>query len=245
MLYPYAAQMVKLLDHMGDDDAVAYDARTSTTHERHRQEKERNDKLVRYLGRENHWTPFGQQQVKLRIQAPIFIARQLFRHNIGTVRNEMSRRYVSAPPKVFSFRRWRLKPTKGIKQGSAGQAGPVRSWLADALFWATTQLALWSYSRLIARGIAPEQARAVLPQATETIWVETGSLAYWARVYQQRTEKGVQVEARAYAEAIGRIMEGLFPVAWAALTAKADRVAELERELDALRLKVSQMTPTT
>lgn len=218
MIYPNAYHCVTLLNHMGDDDEIAEDARTSTKEERTRMDSERNHRLVGYLGRNDHWTPFGQQQIKLRIRAPLFIARQWFRHNVGTVRNEMSRRYVSSKPKLFRFLQWRTRPSQGIKQGSGGEASWLRSRVADALFWVATGAATTAYDWLLKLGIAPEQARAVLPTATETIWVETGSLAYWARVYKQRFDKGAQAEVREYAVRVGKIMEELFPVGWKSLT---------------------------
>jgi thymidylate synthase (FAD) len=155
----------------------------------------------------------------LRIKAPIFIRTQLFKHKVGFVENEVSRRYVSDTPEIYCPQ-WRSKPTNGAKQGSEDFVNPelVNSYNTD---WERiAKPALEVYHKLIAEGVAPEQARSVLPQGTYTEWWWTGSLSAYARVYAQRIDPHAQWEVRQYAQAIYDIIQPLFPHSWKALTGK-------------------------
>ena len=170
---------------------------------------DRDTKLIHYLARENHWSPFSHPQIRLRVKAPIFVRTQLFKHKVGAVENEISRRYVDTPPELYIPKKWRGRPDKSIKQGSGGESIP---------FAYNHEGHLIVYQRALDEGVAPEQARMVLPQSTYTEWIWTGSLAAFARVFNQRSDSHAQWEAQQYAKAIGEIMEPLFQVSWRALT---------------------------
>lgn len=181
---------------------------------------DRDVKLISYLAKHKHWTPFAHPQITLRIKAPIFIRTQLFKHKVGFVENEVSRRYVTDSPEVY-IPRWRLAPTDGAKQGSS-------DFIKDEIVEANLDMqynsvitgAVKTYEDLLEQGVAPEQARSVLPQGTYTEWWWTGSLAGYARVVHQRSDPHAQWEVRQYADAIGNLIFPFFPVSWAALTAK-------------------------
>jgi len=175
----------------------------------------KDQKLIRYLAKHNHWTPFAHPQITLRIKAPISVRTQFFKHKQGFVENEISRRYVSFEPDFYRPT-WRGKPTNGAKQGSEDfiQVAPNTSSLYDQAIAA----AMYAYNTLLEDGVAPEQARFVLPQGMYTEWYWTGSLAAYARFYSQRIDIHAQWEIRQYAEKIGKIISPLFPVSWKELT---------------------------
>lgn len=226
---------VQYVSHMGDDLTVVNAARVSFNKESkwegdymdsdlmfHKKQMDpRDEKLIAYLAKHKHWTPFAHPQITLRIKAPIFIRTQLFKHKVGFTENEVSRRYVSDPPSVY-MPRWRGKPTNGAKQGSEDFM-PIDDGYntVNRHYEMSVRDALQTYEELLKRGVAPEQARAVLPQGTYTEWWWTGSLAAFARVYAQRSDPHAQWECQQYAAAFGEIIAPLFPHSWAALTQKA------------------------
>ena len=230
---------VELMDHMGSDLTVCNAARVSFNKESEwgldfdaierlkscpynkddvRVLKEKDEKLIRYLAKHNHWTPFAHPQITLRVKAPVSIRTQFFKHKQGFVENEISRRYVSYEPEFYSPT-WRGKPTDGAKQGSEDFiTEETRTNLYDAIYRESYETALHVYNTLIEKGIAPEQARFVLPQGMYTEWYWTGSLAAYARFYKQRKDDHAQWEIREYASAVGKIIEPYFPVSWKHLT---------------------------
>lgn len=226
---------VEYIDHLGNDLTVVNAARVSFHKEsgwdgeqhwtgsiRDKKLAERDQKLIKYLAKHKHWTPFAHPQITLRIKAPIFVRTQLFKHKVGFTENEVSRRYVSDPPQVY-FPRWRGKPTNGAKQGSDGFLEINEDYnTLNRHYEMTVREALLTYHELLDRGVAPEQARAVLPQGTYTEWWWTGSLSAYARVYAQRIDAHAQWEVQQYAKAINLIIAPLFPHSWAALTEKPD-----------------------
>lgn len=175
----------------------------------------RDEKLIHYLAEHNHWTPFAHPQVTLRIKAPISIRTQLFKHKVGFVENEISRRYVTFEPEVY-MPKWRSKPTNGAKQGSEDFLEDTTYVEGD--YKESVTRALEAYHTLIKDGVAPEQARFVLPQGTYTEWYWTGSLAAYARVCKQRRDSHAQWEVQQYANAINSIIGPMFPVSWNVLT---------------------------
>ncbi|AIA83144.1 thymidylate synthase [Podophage Lau218] len=205
---------VELIDHMGSDLTVANSARVSFN----KQKKEFEDKdkgLLKYLAEHNHWTPFAHPQITLRVKAPISIRTQCFKHKIGFTENEISRRYVSDNPQFFKPT-WREAPVDGAKQGS-GDIIKNPKYLDldyDDFCFKSKEL----YQSLLDSGVAPEQARFVLPQGMMTEWYWTGSLSAFARFYKQRTHKGAQSEIRELADMIGSTIAPLFPVSWEVLT---------------------------
>ena len=210
---------VQYVSHMGNDLTVVNAARVSFNKESE-EFADRDEKLINYLAKHNHWTPFAHPQITLRIKAPISIRTQLFKHKQGFVENEVSRRYVSDTPSVY-MPRWRGKPTNGAKQGSEDFM-PIDDGYntVNRHYEMCVRDALQTYEELLKRGVAPEQARFVLPQGAYTEWWWTGSLAAYARVYGLRSDPHAQWEVREYANAISTLIEPLFPVSWKALTAK-------------------------
>ena len=209
--------MIELLDHMGDDLAVVNAARVSMAKESLTL-CESDEKLIHYLAKHKHWTPFAQVQFKFRISMPIFVARQYFRHQVGLLRNETSRRYVDNPPEFWNPNgAWRGR-AKHVKQGSGGLL--IGRHTAQAIYENAIDVAATSYNLLLEKGVCPEQARAILPQSMMTEFIETGSLAAYARIYGLRTDPHAQKEIQDYALAIGEHIEKIVPVSWAALTGK-------------------------
>ena len=209
---------VQLIDSMGSDLSVVNAARVSFSKMADKF-TDRDEKLINYLADHNHWTPFSQVQYQVRISAPIFVARQWFKHQIGITRNEVSRRYVDFQPEFYETRLWRKRP-ENKKQGSSdtsffseSELDTVTFMYSDAVRHATD-----SYNAMIDKGVAPEQARAVLPQAMYTEWVETGSLSAAARIVSLRDHDDAQKEIRDLAIMLCNEIEDIAPVSWKALT---------------------------
>lgn len=160
-----------------------------------------------------HWVPFGHPQITLRMTAPIPIRVQCFKHKIGFVESEESRRYISSTPTVFipEFR----EKAANVKQGSAG-IHPENE-LLKSMYIKHTRNAVAAYENMLACGVCPEQARFVLPQGCEVNWVWTGSLYAFAHMYRLRADSHAQKEIQELADQIDKIIEPLFPVAWPAL----------------------------
>ena len=173
---------------------------------------EKDKKLINYLSKHKHWTPFSQPQIQFRIKMPIFVARQWYKHTVGFTRNEESRRYISTEPQCYVPTEWR-KAAENVKQGSSDEM------VTDPpLVEGFMNIMISLYNELINCGTCPEQARMILPQSMYTEFVEVGSLAAYARLYSLRSSKEAQKEVRLYAEAVGKVMQELFPESWKALT---------------------------
>ena len=176
----------------------------------------RDTKLIHYLAKHNHWTPFGQVNIQLRIKMPIFVARQMMRSNVGIVWNEVSRRYVDSEPEFYEPEVWRGRPEGSIKQGSGQEIPrPLRTMNGNRL---TTDTAIMVYKDMLEDGVCPEQARIVLPQSTYTEVVGNFTLAALARVCALREGKTAQWEIQQFSKAMGEIASKYFPVSWEALT---------------------------
>ena len=162
-----------------------------------------------------HWVPFGHPHITLRMEAPVPIARQAFKHKIGFVESEESRRYISSTPLVYVPNFFRAS-AENKKQGSGGvhpESAKFRS-----IYIKTTKNALTAYENMIACGVCPEQARFVLPQGCKVHWVWTGSLYAFANFYNQRSDPHAQMEIQHLADEVNLIIAPLYPVSWAALT---------------------------
>jgi thymidylate synthase (FAD) len=218
---------VEYIRHMGDDLAVIDAARVSFNKasaweitkqadgQTHRVLNNKDARLLKYLAENKHWTPFAHPQVTIRITIPIYVARQLAKHQVGGVVNEVSRRYVAYTPDLDVPEQWR-KSAANVKQGSSDQLvsiDPSFREQIDKTMKSTTQL----YEDLLLAGVCPEQARVVLPVCSETTWIWTGSLIFFARVCKLRLDAHAQKETRDVAERISRIMAELFPESWQAL----------------------------
>jgi len=207
---------IELVSHMGDDLTVVNAARVSFNKEA-TEFTDKDEKLLQYLAKNNHWTPFAHPQITLRIKAPISIRTQFFKHKQGFVENEISRRYVTFEPEVY-HPRWRTKPTNGAKQGSEDFMEYGNDWNnCNIAYSIAVDMCFDAYHMLLGKGVAPEQARFILPQGVYTEWWWTGSLAAYGRFYRQRSDSHAQWEIREYAEAVGKILMNLYPKSWAAL----------------------------
>lgn len=162
-----------------------------------------------------HWVPFGHPHISIRMKAPIPIRVQCFKHKIGFVESEESRRYISARPELYIPEEIRAAAAS-VKQGSAGKHVRSAEWLADYKFVCGRSLDL--YEAMIADGVCPEQARFVLPQGVQVNWLWTGSLYAFANFFNLRTDSHAQKEIQLLAHEVGQIIAPLFPVSWSALT---------------------------
>jgi thymidylate synthase (FAD) len=149
---------------------------------------------------------------------PIFIAREWFRHTVGFARNEVSRRYVDSPPEVWIPDNFRERDPN-LKQGSKSESIADNETAVKAYIDAMDG-SLTAYKTLLGLGVAPEVARAALPQSMYTEFIETGSLAAYARLCGLRLDPHAQKEIQEFAAAVSDICATRFPVSWAALTAK-------------------------
>ena len=215
---------VTILDLMGSDLTVVNAARVSfdkeSMFEWNHEElggklSDADARLVKYLARHNHWSPFAHTSVQFRVKAPIFVARQLAKHQVGGVWNEVSRRYVDSEPEFYIPAEWRGRPDGSVKQGSGEPVHHQK--LVEAVVKKTTAETLEIYNALLSSGVAPEMARMVLPQNTMTEWYWTGSLMFWTRVCRQRLDAHAQAETQQVALLVSQHMRKLFPVSWDAL----------------------------
>lgn len=221
-----AKQTVHLVDFMGSDLSVVNAARVSFAKEseweyegleRFRSQydekhlAEKDQKLINYLAKHSHWSPFAHNSLTFRIKAPIFVARQLVKHQVGGVWNEVSRRYVDDEPEFYFPEVWRGKPVNA-KQGSDGKSHYSLAWHIDAV-----ESCLECYNQMLSDDVAPEQARMILPQNTMTEWWWTGSLMFFARVCKQRLDPHAQQETREVAQMIADAIPHEFVHSWKAL----------------------------
>jgi thymidylate synthase (FAD) len=172
----------------------------------------KDEKLIGFLAKHNHWTPFGHTSITLHIKAPIFVARQLSKHQVGLVWNEISRRYVSDKPQAWISNMWRQE-SEDKKQGSES-FGVVSQGIVEDIYASSIAHSIDAYNRLLKLKVCEEQARAVLPQSTYTEWYWTGSVAAFSRVCKLRLEETAQEETREVALAISDHCGKLFPVSW-------------------------------
>ena len=205
-------QNVDLIDHMGNDLSVVNAARVSfgkvVT-----ELTEKDVRLINYLAKHNHWTPFAHTSITLRIKCPIFVARQLGKHQVGLVWNEVSRRYVDEEPEWFLPASWRSSPETNIKQGS----GQALIEFDNTKIRRIVSACLETYLHMIDIGVAPEQARMLLPQNMMTEFIWTGSLAAFVRVCKLRLDPHTQKETQDVAKEISTILESLYPHSYKAL----------------------------
>lgn len=206
---------VELLDHMGDDLAVVQAARVSFAKDAAEFDEVRDGKLINYLAKHDHWTPFAHTALKFRVSAPVPIRTQCFKHKIGMVENEESRRYISSTPEIFIPEYFRAKPEGSIKQGSGEKHPYSDAWIDE--YKGVTELAVKTYTSMLEDGVCPEQARFILPQGAIVNWIWTGNLVSFANFYIKRTDPNAQREVQVVAEAVGKEVEKIFPVSWNAL----------------------------
>jgi thymidylate synthase (FAD) len=210
------------IDHMGSDLSVVNAARVSfgkesdweqTNKNEHPRLSQRDVKLVRYLALHKHFSPFGHAFCTWHVKAPVFVARQLVKHKFLRW-NEISRRYVDDNIEFYEPKEWRGR-SADKKQGSEGavKLEGVDEQIVDDY----AAEALTAYQALLEAGVAPEQARMVLPQSTMTEWYWSGSLDAFADMCNLRCKSDTQLETRLVADQIDGMMADLFPVSWTAL----------------------------
>ena len=211
---------VRLVDHMGSDLSVVNAARVSFAKTSEWDVvpdagpvegylKVDDERLIKYLAEHNHWSPFGHASVQLHIKAPVFVARQLVKHQVGLVWNEVSRRYVDDEVEFNEPTEWRLA-AENKKQGSSDETVP----------FSVTPTHEWcrqTYKNLLNAGVAPEMARMILPQSMYTEWYWSGTLYAFARVCNLRCKPDAQKETQMVADQIDVLAEELFPNSWEAL----------------------------
>lgn len=212
---------VTLIDKMGTDLTVVNAARVSFGKKKSKFTKQ-DEKLIQYLAGHNHWTPFGHCSLQFHIVAPVFVARQLVKHQVGLVWNEISRRYVDSEPEFYYPEEWRLS-AENKKQGSSDEiweSSNEYNILNDPSVGHQyiCNSAKKQYNYLIKElNICPEQARMVLPQSMMTEWYWSGTLMAFARVCGLRCKPDAQKETRIVADKIDAIGKEEFPVSWSAL----------------------------
>ena len=208
---------VEILGTFGDDLTVVNAARVSFA-------KESNvmtlgdEKLIKYLAKHNHTSPFFHPQIRLRLKMPMFVAREWFRHTVGFARNEVSRRYVDSDVECYipdsqNVRERDTNKKQGSKTTAVDDSDVVKGYMADV-----THLSVETYNKLLEANVAPEVARMVLPQSLYTEFIETASLFAYARLCKLRLGADAQVEIRLYAQVLSSLLEKAFPVSWAALS---------------------------
>lgn len=212
---------VELIEHMGSDLSVVNAARVSFA----KVSEEFNDKdakLINYLAREKHILPFRHPTISVRCKAPIFLARQLGKHQVGLTWSEESRRYIDSEPEFFWPDKWR-KRAENVKQGSSDEEIiDLHNWDAyDNNIQRANEkvltMAVGLYNEMLSSGVAPEQARFILPQNMYVNWVWTGSLLAFYQTYKLRSEGHAQQEAQQFAAQLKSVVSQLYPVSWAAL----------------------------
>ena len=212
---------VKLIDHMGSDLTVVNAARVSfsKTSEWGTMPfaegpvegllSEGDERLIKYLAKHNHWSPFGHASMQFHVKAPIFVARQLVKHQVGLVWNEVSRRYVDTEVEFYEPWDWRLA-AEDKKQGSSEET--IKYDISSV-----HKSCKETYEDMLKSGIAPEMARMVLPQSMMTEWYWSGTLMAFARVCNLRCKPDAQVETQMVADQIDVLAKELFPNSWEAL----------------------------
>ena len=225
------------IDHMGNDLSVVNAARVSFGKKSEMVEdkfgfwslKKKDIKLIKYLAKHKHYSPFGHAFASFHVKAPIFVARQLVKHKFLRW-NEISRRYVDDTPEFYNTDVWREK-SEDKKQGSQGKI--TTSCVLDMcgeythpMFAAEeiNLLALQTYDSMIAGGVCPEQARMILPQSMMTEWYWSGSLDAFADMCKLRCKSDTQYETRIVADKISAVMADLFPHSWEALLSVTEDV---------------------
>ena len=201
---------VSLVDKMGTDLSVVNAARVSYAKTKEVFD-DKDEKLIKYLAEHEHWSPFAHANLQFRIKAPVFVARQLVKHQVGLVWNEVSRRYVDDKPELFHPESWRGRP-RNSKQGSSGELE------LDTITKHRYEIAMLEcinvYNSLLQKNVAPEQARMVLPQSMMTEWYWSGTVYAFARVCNLRCKPDTQKETQDVANEIDRLTNEAFPRSW-------------------------------
>jgi len=208
---------VELIDHAGGDLSVVNSARVSFNKSTDTMEG-KDVRLIHYLAKHRHDTPFRHNFIQLRCSVPLFLARQLMKHQAGLTWNEESRRYVDDIPQFYMPDGWRKRPEDSIKQGSGGRHPFSPRW--SRFYEDHIDESICLYRDMLRDGIAPEMARMVLPQSMMVNFIWSGNLLAFFHVYKLRSGEGAQEEAMVFAEKLKEAIEPEFPESWAALEAR-------------------------
>ena len=200
---------VTYIDHMGSDLSVVNAARVSFG-KTHKAMTEGDTKLIHYLAKHKHMSPFGHAFASFHVKAPIFVARQLVKHKFLRW-NEISRRYVDDDPEFYIPDQWRGR-ADDKKQGSGTALADQ-----DIHIGTTQRIVFMLYESMLKKGVCPEQARMVLPQNTMTEWYWSGSLDAFADMCNLRCKEDTQFETSQAAQCVSQGMKDLFPISWEAL----------------------------
>lgn len=209
-----AIGFIELLDVFGDDLTVVNAARVSFYKESNTL-TDRDTGLINYLAKHQHITPFFHPMIRLRIKMPIFVMREWYRHSIGFARNEVSRRYVTEQPECFVPTRLRMRDAN-LKQGSKEESIPHSELYLEQMRDYCTKSCEY-YNFLLESNVCPEQARMILPQCMYSEFIETASLAGYARLVKLRLDATAQREIQTYAQFVDTLLQEKFPVSWQAL----------------------------
>ena len=213
---------VELIDSAGGDLSVVNSARVSFA--KKVIDMDTNDvKLIRYLAKHHHDTPFRHNFIQLRCQVPLFLARQLMKHQAGLTWNEESRRYIDSVPEFYQPKEWRGRPDGSIKQGSSEESVYTLTMCSGSIMLTreaynrhiTKSINL--YEDMLSNGIAPEMARMVLPQSMMVNFIWSGNLLAFYHVYKLRSGEGAQQEAIEFAKLLKEAIEPKFPISWDSL----------------------------
>lgn len=207
---------VALVQHVGDDKAIVNAARVSFGGDNSAPLNERDEKLIKYLLREKHGSPFEHNLLTFKIVCPIFVDRQMVRHRVGVSKNEISGRYVEVPERVYLPSQFR-KQAKSNRQASVpDEAGVIDQGQARDLWTEAWRGAYEAYQRLLALGVTREQARGVLPLAMYTESYYTFNVRSLLHFLELRDHPGAQFETQLYAQALAELAEPLFPITFRA-----------------------------
>lgn len=205
---------VDLIDYAGGDLSVVNSARVSFNKAVEALEPG-DEKLINYLAKHRHDTPFRHNFIQLRCEVPLFLARQLMKHQAGLTWNEESRRYIDYAPAFYDPEDWRSRPEGGIKQGSAGIHEDTDFYRVQYKQYLVR--AREFYEEMVEAGVAPEMARMVLPQSMMVNFIWSGNLLAFYHVWNLRSGEGAQYEAREFAELLKKAIQPAFPISWEAL----------------------------
>ena len=208
---------VELMESFGSDLTVVNAARVSFDKESH-ELSIKDAGLIKYLAKHEHTSPFFHPQLRFRIRMPIFVAREWYRHTVGFARNEISRRYVDSEPSMWIPTELRERDAN-LKQGSKNTVIENNDQMLE-VYRETMRVSQAAYDTLLSANVAPEIARGVLPQSMYTEFIETGSLAAYARLCRLRMDSHAQKEIQDFARAVCELVLPLFPYSWAALTSE-------------------------
>lgn len=190
---------VELLEIFGNDDMVANAARVSFGKEASNYTVEQNAKLIKYLAEHNHTSPFRHPQLQYRITCPIYVERQLFKHQVGLTANSISGRYVDFKDNYYEINTWRKQSTSS-KQGSGENLDETSNTIANIIQGDIIDNAIFAYQELLELGVAKEQARTILPLNLETTFIWTGSLLAYINFWKLRITRDTQFETMQIAQ---------------------------------------------